>query len=106
MYRTPPQGHIRPKISSMPRPKSEPSTRLDVYKLVVEKKRLQQELQKIDQRREIILARLKDLNTQIQTLDKNIEQMQDETAKSNPAEPSHASTSTDSPSFKTLTLDY
>jgi chromosome segregation ATPase len=81
MYRHASQGPIRPKISTMPRQKSEPTAYLDTYKLVVEKKRLQEELQKLDQRRIQVQQRLEQLNQQITGLEEDIQQMR----RDNPA---------------------
>lgn len=65
----------RPKFSSIPRQKSEATAYLDSYKLAIEKKRLQQELQTIDQRRQQISRRLALIDTQVSQLEKSIEQM-------------------------------
>jgi len=69
MHRNPAKGHIRPKISTMPRQQSEAAAFLDIYKLVIEKKRLQQELQGMDQRRQQIVDRLSVLENQITDLE-------------------------------------
>lgn len=69
MHRNLAKGHIRPKISTMPRQQSESAAFLDIYKLVIEKKRLQQELQGIDQRRQQIIDRLTILENQITDLE-------------------------------------
>ena len=58
----------RPKISSMPRPKTEAAAYLNLYKLAVEKKRLQYELDTIEQRRERIQKRLVFLESQVAEL--------------------------------------
>lgn len=55
----------RPKISTMPRPQTEAAALLDIYKLVVEKKRLQAELASMDERRHQIGDRLMSLESQI-----------------------------------------
>ena len=55
----------RPKVSTMPRPQTEAAAFLDIYKLVVEKKRLQGELVSMDDRRQQISDRLAILETQI-----------------------------------------
>ncbi len=61
---------IRPKISSMPRQKTEAAAYLNLYKLSVEKKRLQYELDTIEQRRERIQKRLAFLESQVVELEK------------------------------------
>jgi chromosome segregation ATPase len=60
---------IYPKISTMPRPQSEASAHLEMYKLLVEKHRLQQELQSLDQRQQQIVERLAALEGQVSQLD-------------------------------------
>lgn len=60
----------RPKISSMPRPKTEATAYLNLYKLAVEKKRLQYELDTIEQRRERIQKRLAFLESEVAELQK------------------------------------
>jgi hypothetical protein len=74
MYQRSARGQIRPKISTMPRQQSEATAFLDIYKLVIEKKRLQQELQGMDQRRQQIVDRLVMLETQVSTLEKTAQQ--------------------------------
>lgn len=63
------QSRIRPKVSTMPRQASESAAFLDIYKLVIEKKRLQQELQGMEQRRQQILDRLEILEGQVAGLE-------------------------------------
>lgn len=58
-----------PKISTLPRQHSQATAHLEIYKLLVEKRRLQQELETIDQRRHQILERLSVLNGQVTALD-------------------------------------
>ncbi|HEY9750894.1 MAG TPA: hypothetical protein V6C63_19590 [Allocoleopsis sp.] len=69
------QGPIRPKISTMPRQRTEATVYLDVYKLVVERKRLQQELQKIEQRSQQINQRMTQLDQQIAELEAVLQQL-------------------------------
>ena len=59
------RGQIRPKISTMPRPQSESTAYLEIYKLTVEKKRLQDELQHISERKVQIEQRLIALHKEI-----------------------------------------
>lgn len=77
MNRSRHSGHIRPKISTMPRPKTEATLYLDAYKLAVERERLQQELQSIEQRREQIQQRLVQLDHQINALDNGVQQIRE-----------------------------
>jgi septal ring factor EnvC (AmiA/AmiB activator) len=78
MYRQPAKGLIRPKISTMPRQKSEASALLDTYKLVIEKKRLEQEQQTIEARRHQIDDRLAMLKQQIDALEQSVGEMRDQ----------------------------
>jgi hypothetical protein len=52
------RGLIRPKISTMPRQKTEATAYLGIYKLSVEKKRLEDELQHLEARKGQIEQRL------------------------------------------------
>lgn len=54
-----------PKISTMPRPKTEATAYLNLYKLSIEKKRLQSELDAIEQRRHRLQKRLSFLESQV-----------------------------------------
>lgn len=62
------RGLIRPKISTMPRQKTESTTYLSIYKLSVEKKRLEDELQHLEARKAQIEQRLTTLHQDIATL--------------------------------------
>lgn len=66
---------VTPKISTMPRQQTEATLYLDVYKLVVEQKRLQQEQQNIEQRSQQINQRLAQLDQQIASLETTLQQM-------------------------------
>lgn len=72
------QGHIRPQISTMPRQKTEAAAYLDIYKLVTEKKRLQYELDGLDERRDRIQKRLDCLAIQIAALEASAQQLRDD----------------------------
>jgi hypothetical protein len=90
-----------PKISTLPRQQSEATAHLEIYKLLVEKNRLQQELATLDQRRHQILDRLSVLNTEVAQLDK--------AASPNPAEQKTAAPANPfghSEAFNTLFLEY
>lgn len=54
-----------PKLSTMPRPQTEATAYLNLYKLAIEKKRLQYELDSIEQRRHRIQKRLSFLESQV-----------------------------------------
>ncbi|MGP1375065.1 MAG: hypothetical protein ACTS3T_19710 [Almyronema sp.] len=59
----------------MPRQRSEASNYLSLYKLTVEKKRLQRERVLLDQRCQQIDTRLSELNAQIQQLERSTQQL-------------------------------
>ncbi len=79
------QGQIRPKISTMPRQKTEAAAYLDIYKLVNEKTRLQHELQTLEERRDRIQTRLEELKPQIADLEQSAHQLRDATPSSAPS---------------------
>ena len=74
MYPQSPRGRIHPKISTLPRQRSEASNYLDIYKLVIEKKRLQQELETLARRQHQIHQRLESINHQVEGLKQAAEQ--------------------------------
>lgn len=73
MHRSPAKGMIRSKISTMPRQKAEAIAFLDIYKLVIEKKRLHDELKTIDLRRQQISQRIALLDRQVNQLETTIQ---------------------------------
>jgi cell division septum initiation protein DivIVA len=110
-----PKGQIRPKISTMPRQQTEAAAYLDIYKLVIEKKRLRQELEGMDDRRQKICDRLAILEQQIVALEKTAHQVRDaESTPVNPASPhipasppqAHKSAKPADAAFDTLFLNY
>ena len=101
------KSNIRPKISTMPRPRSESAAFLDIYKLTVEKKRLEHELIALDQRRQQICQRLAVLNDQVNGLENTVDQLRQEDGSPIQAAPSttyHRSESNST--FDTILLDY
>jgi len=70
-----PQNRIQPKISTMPRQRTEAAAFLDIYKLVIERKRLQQELENMEQRRQQITSRLAALDVQVAELEQTAHEM-------------------------------
>ncbi len=94
---------IRPKISSMPRQKTEAAAYLNLYKLSVEKKRLHYELDTIEQRRERIQKRLAFLESQVAELEKPPQLTQDRSLSARSIAKQAAS---DSAVFETLLLEY
>ncbi|MBD2249877.1 gas vesicle protein [Nostoc parmelioides FACHB-3921] len=66
------RGIIRPKITTMPRNKSEASSQLELYKLVTEQQRIKQELAFIEQRTVLLKQRLSTLKTQIEGTERSI----------------------------------
>ncbi|MDF0556249.1 hypothetical protein [Kamptonema sp. UHCC 0994] len=59
------RGNIRPKISTMPRPKTEASMQLELYKLAMEKQRIQQELRVLEERKQQLQKRLVVVNNEV-----------------------------------------
>lgn len=98
----------RPKISTMPRQRSEAAALLDLYKLVVEKKRLQQELESFEQRRQDITHRLEAIALQITSTESTIQAFRraEETpsATANPSAP--AAPHKAAGAFSTMYLEY
>jgi hypothetical protein len=106
-----PKGQIRPKISTMPRQQTEAAAYLDIYKLVIEKKRLRQELEGMDDRRQQICDRLVVLEQHITALEKTAHEVRDAEAKPivNPAKGDRVAapeTVKRTDGFDTLSLDY
>ena len=62
----------RPKISTMPRLKSETSEQLKLYKMVSDKQRVQQELKFMAERMELLQQQLNHLDVQIEETEKSI----------------------------------
>jgi hypothetical protein len=110
MYR-PTVGPIRPKISTMPRQQTEAAAFLDIYKLTVEKKRLEQELESLEQRRALVVQRLQVLESAIVQSEGKVQQMRAQDAGNKASQGDRHSgfaiSSTGSAEmFETLTLDY
>lgn len=68
MHPQSPRSRIQPKISTLPRQRSEATNYLDIYKLVIEKKRLQKELETLTQRQQQIQQHLDIINRQVAAL--------------------------------------
>ncbi|TVQ07664.1 MAG: hypothetical protein EA368_13615 [Leptolyngbya sp. DLM2.Bin27] len=108
-----------PKISTMPRPATEAAQYLDLYKLTVEKTRLEQELEYIDSRRQQLCDRLAEINQETATLEATATHLRQPTPPRAVAKPQGASfapsanvylperSSRQAPDdYSTLTLDY
>jgi chromosome segregation ATPase len=96
----------RPKVSTMPRSENAASAYLNLYKVETEKKRLSQELEALEERRDRILSRIETLNEQVSQLEggaqgKHEPNKQIATRKT----PPHSQT-VQSNSFDTLFLEY
>jgi hypothetical protein len=63
-----PPSKIHPKVSTLPRQRTEAAHYLDLYKLTVEKKRIQQELENLEQRRARLYARLAEIDQEADRL--------------------------------------
>ncbi|MEH2229438.1 MAG: hypothetical protein V7K71_07290 [Nostoc sp.] len=94
MHRTPTRRQIQAKLSTMPPQRSQATVYLNAYKMMLEKERLEEELEKLEARRHQIQQRLAILNSQ--TIPEG--------------DMTHQQTNTDlkdnTPKFKTLTLEY
>jgi predicted nucleic acid-binding Zn-ribbon protein len=95
---------IRPKVSTMPRQKTEAAAYLNLYKLSVEKKRLQYELDTLDQRRQRIQKRLAFLDSQVAELERSAQELRSSEPSTPPAIAQKATAETKG--FDTLFLDY
>ena len=107
-----PSSRIHPKISTLPRQRSEAAHYLDLYKLTVEKTRLKQELSHIEKRRDRIQERLSILEQQISDVEHAAQRLRQSGAASAPNSivypPAYYSkhSNRDDASFETITLDY
>lgn len=108
-----------PKISTMPRPATEAAQYLDLYKLTVEKTRLQQELEYIDGRRQQLCDRLAEIEQETEGLDAHAATVRQKTQAPGASKPQSTSfapsanvylperSSRQAPDdYSTLTLDY
>ncbi|HEY9622107.1 MAG TPA: hypothetical protein V6C78_17255 [Crinalium sp.] len=100
------KGSIRPKISTMPRQKTEASILLDLYKLMVEKKRLQQELQSLDERRQQICSRVAIIEQRTTELEQNIQYLRGLEGTTPQPKPVLSVPHSDSGTFETIFLEY
>ncbi|MCU0527784.1 MAG: hypothetical protein MUF72_23565 [Elainella sp. Prado103] len=66
-------------MSTMPRQQTEATAHLNIYRLLVERDRLQQELQNLDERRQQIMTRLDGLNSRVAELEQAAQQLRDQT---------------------------
>ncbi len=98
------QTPIRPKVSTLPRQKTEASAYLDIYKLVSEKKRLQHELEQVEQRRDRILKRLEVLENQVLGLEQTAQNLRLDTEAKTPAIAIQPASPSDT--FNTFVLEY
>lgn len=110
---------IFPKVSTMPRQATEAAQYLDMYKLTVEKKRLQQELEYLDDRRQRLCDRLAEIEQATEHLDATATHLRQPTQSPAAAKPQGISfapsanvylperSSRQAPEdYSTLTLDY
>lgn len=73
---------FHPKLSTMPRNKSEAAEQLKLYKLVTERLHIQQELQFIEQRVKLLQERMVSLDQEIETTEKGIQELRQATPPS------------------------
>ncbi|MFZ9736380.1 MAG: hypothetical protein ACO3EZ_00035 [Prochlorotrichaceae cyanobacterium] len=94
------RGLIRPKISTMPRQKTEATAYLSIYKLSVEKKRLEDELQHLETRKVQIEQRLTALHQDIETIKASVPEQPPSNPAPQPPSPKHHQ------GFETIFLEY
>ncbi|WP_199245283.1 hypothetical protein [[Phormidium] sp. ETS-05] len=99
----PRRDRIQPRISSMPRQQSEAATHRQMYQLLVEKQRLLQELQHLEQRRYAINQRLEGIATQLIDLEYGAGQLQQKSAVIDGQIPA---SDANSMGFETMFLEY
>ncbi len=104
---------MRPRISSMPRQRNEATAYLDIYKLVVEKRRLREEMRKLDLRRLQIQQRLGELEVLIDSQEKDVQALRVKEAIDlppqqpiAPQQPIVPRSTTTGKTFDTLFLEY
>lgn len=68
---------FHPKLSTMPRNKSEASEQLKLYKLVTERLHIQQELLFIEQRVKLLQERMVSLDREIEVTEKGIQELRE-----------------------------
>ncbi len=64
-----PPRPLQPRLSNMPRPKTEAAAYIDIYKLTVEKQRLLHELETLAKRQHQIVTRLQAITVGIDQLE-------------------------------------
>ena len=94
MHRTSNRRQIPAKLSSMPPQRSQARVYLNAYKIMLEKERLEQELEKLEVRRHQIQQRLAILNSQTIAEEDMIHQQANTDLEDN------------TPKFNTITLEY
>lgn len=92
---------IPKKISTLPRQKTEAANYLELYQLSIEKNRLYQELETIEQRRQQIQQRLVELQTEMNQLQKKTEPSSEPKMSANPGKDT-----SDSSNYQSFTLEY
>lgn len=82
-----PPSRIFPKVSTLPRQRTEAAHYLDMYKLTIEKKRIQQELDNISQKQRLLQDRLTEIDDQLGTLNDGAETMRQQDEQHYSAKP-------------------
>ncbi|MFB2839052.1 hypothetical protein [Floridanema evergladense] len=99
------RGNIRPKISTMPRNNSQASKQLELYKLVTEQQRIQQELIFMEQRVQQLKQRLIVLDSQRNSTEKAIQDLRNVVTNS-PKNPGSSEPVVEVSKFQTYYLEY
>ncbi|AUS99989.1 gas vesicle protein [Nostoc sp. CENA543] len=105
MKKTRNRGAIRPKVTTMPRSKSEASNQLELYKLVTEQQRIKQELNFIEQRTVLLKQRLITLQTQIEGTERNIQNLRSSDTNTYPSI-SYPQIPFESNNYQTFEIEY
>lgn len=96
----------RAPISIMPRQQTEATAHLNIYRLLVEKNRLQQELQNLEQRRQEILSRLAIVDASVANLEKTAEQLGQQSPRNSAPAPAAFKPSAQQDEFDLVFLEY
>jgi chromosome segregation ATPase len=107
------QRRIQPKLSAIPRRKSEDGIYRSLYQLSVEKKRLQEELADLQERSEVIQKRLSTIEDQLGSLETDVKKLGDRAesksatnpVQNNPQKPPETPSKSDS-DMNTFMVDY
>jgi SMC interacting uncharacterized protein involved in chromosome segregation len=96
---------VRAKISTMPRPISEASSQLELYKMVAEKQRISRELSSIKERMTTLQKQLDSLNHNIENTERTIHKLR-QPLSSIPPNVVRSKTVIESNNYQTFEIEY